>query len=384
MTKKQSTHASINLTMQYKKIYKQIVDKKECLKNLSNAAKILVKLSQSKDTLKESSQGLETCSIYLRLYSNPNPECVAAALLSGCSLMSIKKNRSILGDSYNTILQLSRELRTLEKVFLTNPTKIEEKKRIIDQIFSENIHLGELSIAKFGEIAQRILGLKSLQQKSVCILAKQFFIPMLHIVGLNDLKTDLEDCCMESTNPADYIRIVKGNFKRLNPIKNSFMKTFCIELKEHLKLLRVPIHLSYRTKGIFSIWKKLKTQNLIHEDLHDYMGVRVIIDAKEDKEVELCRLAHAILNATYNVDATKTRDWLSEPKESGYRAIHVTILNNPGMLIEVQLRGKFMNHIAENGSAAHWLYKTDGHKPEDISDIFLQEMKKNIKKDDEL
>lgn len=382
MTNKANTHVSINLTAQYKKLYKQLLDRKERTSELSKAASLLLKISKTKDISKESTQGLETCSFYLRQYSKPNHLCIAAAVLSSCSLMDIKKNKNLLSDSYNEVLQLSRELRTIEKLFLTNPTKIAEKKKSIDRIFSSNIPLGQLGIAKFGELAQRILSLKKLQQKSICNLAKQFFIPMLHIVGLNELKTELEDCCMEATNPNDYIRIVKGNFKRLNPIKHSFMKMFCSELKNHLKPLGVPIHLSHRTKGVFSIWKKLKTQNLIHEDLHDYIGVRIIIDAPIDKETELCKQAHAILNSAYNIDTTKTRDWISEPKDTGYQAIHITIINNPGMLIEVQLRGKSMNELAENGPAAHWLYKTDGHKLGDISEEFLKEMKKNVKKEE--
>lgn len=382
MTNKQNTHASISITAQYKKLYRQILEKNEPTLEFSKAARLLLIVTKKKDISKEIMQGLETCSIYMRLYDKTNHFCIAAAVLCSCPIMNIKRNKGILGGSYNEILQLSRELRTLEKLYLTNPTKINEKKLIIDSLFSNNIPLGQLGIAKFGELAQRILSLKKLQQKAICILAKQFFIPMLHMIGLNELKTELEDCCMESTNPSDYIRIIKGNFKRLNPIKHSFIKTFCYELKNHLKPLGVPISLSHRTKGVFSIWKKLKTQNLIHEDLHDYIGVRVIIDVSANKEIELCRKANAIINEKYTIDTSKTRDWLSVPKDSGYQAIHVTIINNPGMLVEIQLRGKSMNELAEDGPAAHWLYKTDGHKPNDINEVFLKEIKSTIKKNE--
>jgi len=183
------------------------------------------------------------------------------------------------------------------------------------------------------------------------------FAPLAHRMGLYAIKTELEDLSMKYLQPAIYQEIAK----KLDETKQSrekYIQDFIEPVKKRVEeTTDLKFEIKGRTKSISSIWNKLKKQKIPFENVYDLFAIRIIIDTDLDKDKPACWQVYSIVTDMYTPNTTRLKDWLSIPKSNGYESLHITVMGQEGKWVEVQIRTKRMDEIAERGLAAHWKYK---------------------------
>jgi guanosine-3',5'-bis(diphosphate) 3'-pyrophosphohydrolase len=194
------------------------------------------------------------------------------------------------------------------------------------------------------------------------------YAPMAHRLGLYNIKSEMEDLVMKFTNHDMYKHIAR----KLNETKRArdkYIHAFIAPLKEELANQELDFDIKGRTKTINSIFNKMRNQNVEFEQVYDLFAIRVIIDTDVKKEKADCWKVYSIVTDKYQPNPSRLRDWLSVPKSNGYESLHTTVLGPNNKWVEVQIRTRRMDEIAEKGLAAHWRYK--GIKSEQGLDNWL-------------
>jgi GTP pyrophosphokinase len=182
------------------------------------------------------------------------------------------------------------------------------------------------------------------------------YAPLAHRLGLYAIKTELEDLYLKYTHPDAY-RMIAKKLMQTKASRNKFIKDFIEPLDTELKKLGYPYAIFGRPKSIYSIWNKLKKNNVAFEEIYDLFAVRIVIDAPPELEKSLCWQIYSIVTDHYRPNPDRLKDWISTPKSNGYESLHTTVMSNTGQWVEVQIRTTRMDEIAEKGYAAHWKYK---------------------------
>ena len=201
------------------------------------------------------------------------------------------------------------------------------------------------------------------EYKQVKIASETLYIyaPLAHRIGLYNIKTELEDLSLKYTEPNRYTSIKKHMDESVNSQKNyinSFSKFVSLELKkERLKYL-----IKGRSKSIYSIHKKMQTQNISIDKIYDKFAIRIIYDCQRSKEKFIAWKIYSIITDHFTPNPTRLRDWISGPKSNGYEALHITVMGPLNKWVEVQIRSSRMHEIAEKGYAAHFKYKQGEQK----------------------
>jgi GTP pyrophosphokinase len=201
------------------------------------------------------------------------------------------------------------------------------------------------------------------------------YAPLAHQLGLYNIKSELEDLSLRYTEPEAYRFIsnkLKSSTGEWQQVSDAFLQPVEVELKKR----GLNYEIKSRTKSIYSIWRKMQVQKVDFEGVYDIFAIRIIIEAPADNRAEeerVCWEAYAAIDALYDVDTKRLRDWVSQPKVSGYESLHTTVTTPQGKTIEVQIRTVRMDMIAERGAAAHWKYK--GVKGEDNLQEWLDKVR---------
>lgn len=202
------------------------------------------------------------------------------------------------------------------------------------------------------------------------------YAPLAHRLGLYRIKSEMEDLSLKYTNREVYKEIAK----KLNETKRSreqYIDEFVNPLKERLKEQGFKnVEVKGRTKTIHSILNKIKNQNTTFENIYDLFAIRIILDSDLEDEKSDCWRVYSIVTEKYQPNPKRLRDWLSIPKSNGYESLHTTVMGPKGKYVEVQIRTKRMDEIAEKGFAAHWRYK--GIKQEKGLDDWLTNIREII------
>jgi len=185
------------------------------------------------------------------------------------------------------------------------------------------------------------------------------FAPLSHRLGLYSIKTELEDLSLKYTEPAIYKDIV-GKLSAKKSARSRYINEFMKPIIEQLEKENLKFEIKSRTKSIYSILKKMRKQNIPFEEVYDLFAIRIILDSKEYKEKSECWRVYSIVADNYIPNPSRLRDWLSNPKSNGYESLHTTVMGPKGRWVEVQVRSRRMDEIAEKGFAAHWKYKESG------------------------
>ncbi len=256
-----------------------------------------------------------------------------------------------------------------------------------EAINSENFHKLLISMAEDIRvvlliIANRLYRLRNAKsyytKEEAAILANEvssLYAPIAHKLGLYNIKGEMEDLCLKyrDRKTFDFIKRKLGETKQA---RENYIKNFLEPLKKSLdESLPFPYELKARVKSISSISNKLRKQNF--EDIYDLFAIRIIIDTTEQKERQACWQAYSLVTDMYLPNPKRLKDWLSIPKPNGYESLHITVLGPDNKWVEVQIRTKRMDLIAERGIAAHWRYK--GVKGESGGlDDFLASVRENL------
>jgi GTP diphosphokinase / guanosine-3',5'-bis(diphosphate) 3'-diphosphatase len=251
-------------------------------------------------------------------------------------------------------------------------------------IETENFRNLLLSFAQDGRvilimIADRLNTMRVLKyyppdlQQKIAREASYLFAPLAHRMGLYAIKTELEDLSMKFTQAGVYQEIAR----KLDETKSSreaYIKCFIEPVQKRVEeTTDLKFDIKGRTKSISSIWNKLKKQKIPFETIYDLFAIRIIIDCEKELEKSACWQVYSIVTDMYMPNTARLKDWISIPKSNGYESLHITVMGPEGKWVEVQIRTRRMDEIAERGLAAHWKYK--GIKSESGLDEMLNRIR---------
>lgn len=234
------------------------------------------------------------------------------------------------------------------------------------------------------KIADRLHNMRTLGSQAVNkrykIAGETLYIyaPLANRLGLNAIKTELEDLSFKYEHPEEYA-IIQEKLKLTEEVRNSVFDEFTAPIRKKLDEMGLRYEIKARVKSPYSIWNKMQNKHIPFEEIYDILAVRIIFEPNDAmSELNECFNIYVSISKIYTSHPDRIRDWVSHPKANGYQALHVTLMSNKGEWIEVQIRSQRMDEIAEKGFAAHWKYK-DGDKNEQTSESELDKWLTTIK-----
>ena len=193
------------------------------------------------------------------------------------------------------------------------------------------------------------------------------YAPLANRLGLNKIKTELENLSFRFEHPDEYASI-ESKLKQTSDARDELFSQFTTPIEDALKQMGIKYEIKERVKTPYSIWNKMQNKHVSFEEIYDILAVRIIFTPNNrEEEVNECFKIYVAISKIYKSHPDRLRDWLSQPKANGYQALHVTLMSKQGQWIEVQIRSDRMDEIAEQGFAAHWKYK-DGVEEEYTED----------------
>ncbi|MDR2066077.1 MAG: RelA/SpoT family protein [Prevotellaceae bacterium] len=182
------------------------------------------------------------------------------------------------------------------------------------------------------------------------------YAPLSHQLGLYNLKGELENLAFKYLDAAA-CRLVTNKLKSTTAEREKFIKNFLMPIENELKKAGFKYEIKSRTKTAYSVWRKMQAQQVSFENIYDVFAIRIILDSEFENEKSDCWAVYSIVANIYEPDTNRFRDWISRPKYTGYESLHTTVSTADGKFVEVQIRTRRMDEIAEKGAAAHWKYK---------------------------
>ncbi len=199
------------------------------------------------------------------------------------------------------------------------------------------------------------------------------YAPLANRLGLNNIKTELENLSFKFEHPEQY-QAIEEKLASTQESRDSLFDSFTAPIREALDKMGFEYKIKARVKSPYSIWNKMQQKQVSFDQIYDILAVRIIFKPKKkDEEVNECFNIYVAISQIYKSHPDRLRDWVNHPKANGYQALHVTLMSKQGKWIEVQIRSERMDEIAEQGFAAHWKYKdgvaTNGEFSEDEGEL---------------
>ncbi len=232
------------------------------------------------------------------------------------------------------------------------------------------------------KLADRLHNMRTLdsmkREKQLKISSETVYVyaPLAHRMGLYNIKTEMEDLAMKYMEPDTYRDIAK-KLAETKRERSKYINEFIKPIREKIEKAKLHAEIHGRPKSIHSISNKMKKKGVDFEEVYDLFAIRIILDSPQAKEKEDCWKVYSMITDEYTPSPERLRDWLSNPKSNGYEALHTTVMGPQGKWVEVQIRTKRMNEIAEKGLAAHWKYK-EGTTDESRFDKWFQQIREVI------
>ncbi|MDX5347444.1 MAG: RelA/SpoT family protein, partial [Hymenobacteraceae bacterium] len=215
------------------------------------------------------------------------------------------------------------------------------------------------------KLADRLHNMRTLdsmpRDKQLKIASETMYLyaPLAHRLGLYAIKSELEDLYLKYTDTDTYKEISR-KIRQTKSARNKFIKDFTGPIEDELQRQGFTFSIKGRPKSIYSILKKIKKQNITFEEIYDLFAIRITLDTAPEDEKAACWRVYSIVTDFYQPNPDRLRDWVSTPKANGYESLHTTVMSKTGQWVEVQIRSRRMDDIAERGYAAHWKYKIGG------------------------
>lgn len=201
------------------------------------------------------------------------------------------------------------------------------------------------------------------------------YAPLAHRLGLFSIKTELENLSFKYEHPAVYDRIAE-QIKASEAKRLAVYSDFSAPIKERLEGMGLDYEAKARVKSVYSIWRKMETKKIPFEEVYDLYAMRIIFNCDDPaSEKRICWEIYSAITDIYRLHPERTRDWISTPKANGYQALHLTVMGPDGNWVEVQIRSRRMDEIAEKGFAAHWKYKIGNGEEESELTVWLRTIK---------
>jgi len=194
--------------------------------------------------------------------------------------------------------------------------------------------------------------LPTIKQRRFAIETKEIFAPLAHRIGMNKVKMEMEDIIfsvLDSNSHKNIKKLVKTSQRE----RNNYISSFIMPIDQELEKINLQYEMFGRAKHLYSIFNKMKLRNISFSEIFDQFAIRIIVD-----KVKECYIILGTIHQLYTPLQDKFKDYIAMPKSNGYQSIHTTVFGKKGKMVEVQIRTKEMNKVAEIGVAAHWIYKT--------------------------
>ncbi len=298
------------------------------------------------------------------------PECVAAVFLHEATRggkVDLDIHALKLDESVYTMVDGLNKISTIKP----KDTRLEAEnyKKLIIQ-YSTDPRVTVLKLADRLEVMRSLAIFPKADRERKVLETLMLYIPLAHQLGLYNMKREMEDIYLSYAEPEQY-RLITNKLKATQKDREKLMAEFIEPLKVKLSEAGIQYKLKIRTKAAYSIWAKMVKQKVPFEGVFDVFAIRFIIDCPDDLKLEreLCWKVFGFVTEEYEQDTKRLRDWVTNPKPNGYESLHITVKNRDGAYVEVQIRTRRMDEIAENGFASHWSYK--GIKREETMDRWL-------------
>lgn len=208
---------------------------------------------------------------------------------------------------------------------------------------------------------QTMDSMKEDKQTKIASETLYIYAPLAHRLGLYNIKTKLEDLGLKYTEPKVYNEIV-GKIKETKEEQDEYIKTISDVLKKALDAENVDYKIKGRPKSIYSIRRKMASQNVSFDEVYDKFALRIVYKSNPHDEKFLAWKIYSMVTDHYRPSPSRLRDWISSPKSTGYEALHITVMGPKGRWVEIQVRSERMDEIAEKGYAAHYKYKNGANE----------------------
>ncbi len=273
----------------------------------------------------------------------------------------------VVEDSNYTTEDINRRFGPKIAKIVAGLTKIQEVYDHTDSMQAENFRKMLLTLSddvrvilvKLCDRLHNMRTLESMSRKNQLKIASEtlfLYAPLAHRLGLYAIKSELEDLSIKYTQ-REAFKEISANLNAKKAARDRFIKKFIEPIKEKLDEANLKYEIKGRPKSIYSILKKMNHQGIPFDQVYDLFAIRIITDSTPEKEKSDCWTAYSIITDIYKPNPGRTRDWITTPKSNGYESLHSTVMSNDGKWVEVQIRSKRMDEIAEKGYAAHWKYK---------------------------
>lgn len=299
-------------------------------------------------------------------------ECIIAAILHDVVEDTSLTNEDMVKNFGETIAQLVDGVTKIGKIpFSTDELQQAENVRKMLMAMSKDIRVIIIKLADRLHNMRTLMFMKPQKQRDKAKETMEVYAPIAHRLGMRSVKEELEDLSLRYLDPMAYDEIVK-TLEARSLDNQDYLQKICNDIRERVHHLCDDMVISSRVKSIYGIYRKMYMQNRSFEEIYDIYAVRIIVDT-----VEECYAALGIIHDMYHLIPNRFKDYISTPKQNGYRSLHTTVIGREGLPFEVQIRTFEMHKTAEFGIAAHWKYKV-GVKGQDKLDERLAWINKII------
>jgi guanosine-3',5'-bis(diphosphate) 3'-pyrophosphohydrolase len=265
-------------------------------------------------------------------------------------------------------------LTKISGVFDANTSRQVENFRKILLTLADDVRVILIKIADRLHNMRTLYGLPLHKQMKIASETIYLFAPLAHRLGFYAIKTELEDLSLKYLYPKVFEEL-QEKLKRNETFQRAFLEEFKTPIESRLQDFGLQFEITARQKSIYSIWQKMQKKNVPFEEIYDLMAIRIVFDPLEDApEKTQCWNIYSLITDIYMPKPERIRDWVSTPKANGYEALHATVMGPKGHWVEVQIRSRRMDEIAERGFAAHWKYKDEKSSYESELDKWIKRL----------
>ena len=296
---------------------------------------------------------------------------ICAALLAGVienTEYSADDIRSLFGDKITSLVE---GLSNIDKILDSYESEEAERFKRILLTMGDDVRVVLIKLAGRLQCMRTLYSFPESKRERILAETMAIFVPLAHRLGLYGIKTEMENIWIRYAHPREFAEIEQRLSKDAER-RTRELDEFIAPISEHLLEKGYRFEIKKRIKSPYSIWYKMKTKQVNFEQIFDLYAVRVIFESDTDDREKERGQAYDIYNTVtslYSDMRGRMRDWIRQPKNNGYEALHCTVMSKAGMWVEVQIRSRRMDDIAEKGIAAHWSYKNDGYLSEADSQV---------------
>ena len=330
--------------------------------------------NQGKNNSKYLNQVLESAFLLTEL--SLDIQSIVGAILSGVieeELISTQEIDDLLGKEIALIAEGLLKINTVS-------SHIKEEERVAENIrqlifaTSKDVRVVFVKLTDRLALMRYITIHDKLKRSTIAQETLEIYAPIAHRLGLNKIKNELENLCFKELNPKKYDEVVQF-CKECREIQFDFLNQMHQEVTDLLKRNLIKAEINERTKHFFSIFNKLKSNNLEYKDIHDLIAARILVENKAN-----CYKVLGLIHETYQPISGRFKDYISLPKANGYQSLHTTVMTASGFTFEVQIRTFEMHEIAEKGIGAHYAYKQEltSKEQEDENMKWLRELTEKL------